>query len=97
MPWRMLHVSIVFMPFGNVSHNHTVIRSSSTSDFATDLWPMLSMTKISPCFSDILFPGQYYYDWSWWAGKFDHPNDVAWNDKKPQLCKSLSRADWLYF
>ncbi|KAJ7190231.1 glycosyl transferase family 90-domain-containing protein [Mycena pura] len=61
------------------------IRSSSTSDFTTDLWPMLSMTKISPCFSDILFPGQYYYDSSWWAGKFDHPNDVAWNDKKPQL------------
>jgi len=43
------------------------------------------MTKISPCFSDILFPGQYFYDDSWWSGSFSHPNDVAWNDKKPIL------------
>ncbi|KAJ7696051.1 glycosyl transferase family 90-domain-containing protein [Mycena rosella] len=61
------------------------LRSSSSSDFTTDLWPLLSMTKISPCFSDILFPGQYYYDASWWSGSFSHPNDVAWSDKKPQL------------
>ncbi|KAJ6557366.1 glycosyl transferase family 90-domain-containing protein [Mycena vulgaris] len=61
------------------------LRSSSSSDFTTDLWPLLSMTKISPCFSDILFPGQYYYDESWWSGSFAHPNDVEWNDKKPQL------------
>ncbi|KAJ7935547.1 glycosyl transferase family 90-domain-containing protein [Mycena leptocephala] len=50
-----------------------------------DLWPLLSMTKISPCFSDILFPGQYYYDESWWSGSFEHPNDIAWKDKKPML------------
>ncbi|KAJ7459740.1 glycosyl transferase family 90-domain-containing protein [Mycena latifolia] len=59
------------------------LRSSSSSDFTTDLWPLLSMTKISPCFSDILFPGQYFYDESWWSGSFSHPNDVNWNDKKP--------------
>ncbi|KAJ7758522.1 glycosyl transferase family 90-domain-containing protein [Mycena maculata] len=61
------------------------LRSSSSSDFTTDLWPLLSMTKISPCFSDILFPGQYYYDESWWSGSFSHPNDIAWDDKKSQL------------
>ncbi|KAJ7147541.1 glycosyl transferase family 90-domain-containing protein [Mycena crocata] len=61
------------------------LRSSSSSDFTTDLWPLLSMTKLSPCFSDILFPGQYFYDESWWSGSFSHPNDVAWDDKKPQL------------
>ncbi|KAJ7178197.1 glycosyl transferase family 90-domain-containing protein [Mycena filopes] len=61
------------------------IRSSSSSDFTTDLWPILSMTKISPCFADILFPGQYYYETSAWCGKFDHPNDVQWEDKKSQL------------
>ncbi|KAJ6584868.1 glycosyl transferase family 90-domain-containing protein [Mycena capillaripes] len=61
------------------------LRSSSSSDFTTDLWPLLSMTKISPCFSDILFPGQYYYDESWWSGSFSHPNDIEWKDKKPQL------------
>ncbi|KAJ7175743.1 glycosyl transferase family 90-domain-containing protein [Mycena filopes] len=59
------------------------IRSSSSSDFTTDLWPLLSMTKISPCFSDILFPGPYDYDQSWWSGSFSHPNDIQWKDKKP--------------
>ncbi|KAJ6527546.1 glycosyl transferase family 90-domain-containing protein [Mycena sp. CBHHK59/15] len=61
------------------------LRSSSSSDFTTDLWPILSMTKISPCFSDILFPGQYYYETSGWSGKFAHPNNVSWDDKKSQL------------
>ncbi|KAJ6508933.1 glycosyl transferase family 90-domain-containing protein [Mycena sanguinolenta] len=68
-----------------VLHLSKVLRSSSSSDFTTDLWPLLSMTKISPCFSDILFPGQYYYDASWWSGSFAHPNDVDWKDKTPKL------------
>ncbi|KAJ7331419.1 hypothetical protein DFH08DRAFT_1083922 [Mycena albidolilacea] len=34
------------------------IHSSSSSGFTTDLWPMLSFTKIPLCFSDILFPSQ---------------------------------------
>ncbi|KAF7299174.1 CAP10 domain-containing protein [Mycena indigotica] len=61
------------------------LRSSSSSDFTTDLWPLLSMTKLSPCFSDILFPGQYFYDESWWSGSFSHPNDVKWEDKKAKI------------
>ncbi|KAJ6512165.1 glycosyl transferase family 90-domain-containing protein [Mycena vitilis] len=60
------------------------LRSSSSSDFTTDLWPLLSMTKLSPCFSDILFPGQYYYRASRWSAKM-RPNDIPWSDKKPQL------------
>ncbi|KAJ7758516.1 glycosyl transferase family 90-domain-containing protein [Mycena maculata] len=58
--------------------------SSSSSDFTTDLWPLLSMTKLSPCFSDILFPGDYYYRVSRWSLKL-RANDIAWSDKKPQL------------
>ncbi|KAF7314388.1 CAP10 domain-containing protein [Mycena kentingensis (nom. inval.)] len=61
------------------------LRSSSSSDFTTDLWPLLSMTKISPCFSDILFPGQYNYDESWWSGSFSHANDIDWKDKKAKI------------
>ncbi|KAJ6584860.1 glycosyl transferase family 90-domain-containing protein [Mycena capillaripes] len=60
------------------------LRSSSSSDFTTDLWPLLSMTKISPCFSDILFPSQYYYRASRWSAKMP-PNNIAWSDKKSQL------------
>ncbi|KAJ7645475.1 hypothetical protein DFH06DRAFT_1136330 [Mycena polygramma] len=61
------------------------LRSSSSSDFTTDLWPLLSMTKISPCFSDIVFPGQYYYDESWWSGSFSHPNNIKWENKEAKL------------
>ncbi|KAF7366902.1 CAP10 domain-containing protein [Mycena sanguinolenta] len=61
------------------------IRSSSSADFTTDLWPIMSMTKITPCFSDILYPGSYYYDSSGWSGKFSHPNDIPWEEKLPQL------------
>ncbi|KAJ7023458.1 glycosyl transferase family 90-domain-containing protein [Mycena alexandri] len=84
-PSKTLHVSPIFTPFSCVPKSPPVIRSSSSSDFTTDLWPILSMTKISPCFSDILFPGQYYYESSGWSGKFAKPNDVQWDDKKPQL------------
>ncbi|KAJ7115010.1 hypothetical protein C8R44DRAFT_795157 [Mycena epipterygia] len=59
--------------------------SSSSSDFTVDLYPLLSMTKISPCFSDILFPGQYFYDESPWSGKFAYPDNIPWAEKKSQL------------
>ncbi|KAJ7043983.1 glycosyl transferase family 90-domain-containing protein [Mycena alexandri] len=66
------------------SANVAFLRSSSSSDFTTNLWPILSMTKISPCFSDILFPGQYHYYLSRWSSKL-RKNDIAWADKKPLL------------
>ncbi|KAJ7479490.1 glycosyl transferase family 90-domain-containing protein [Mycena latifolia] len=36
----------------------SVLIASAKAGFTTDLYPMLSMAKISPCFSDILFPGE---------------------------------------
>jgi hypothetical protein len=69
----------------NALEDVAFIRSSSSSDFTTDLWPLLSMAKISPCFSDILYPGSYYYDFSGWSGKFSHPNDIPWDNKTSQL------------
>ncbi|KAJ7221130.1 hypothetical protein B0H12DRAFT_1078416 [Mycena haematopus] len=38
------------------------------------------------CFADILMPGEFYYRNSWWAGKFEYPNDVKWEEKKGVLC-----------
>ncbi|KAJ7696055.1 glycosyl transferase family 90-domain-containing protein [Mycena rosella] len=66
------------------SPNIAFLRSSSSSDFTTDFWPLLSMTKLSPCFSDILFPGQYYYRVSRWMLPLP-PSDIAWADKSAQL------------
>ncbi|KAJ6608331.1 glycosyl transferase family 90-domain-containing protein [Mycena sp. CBHHK59/15] len=71
--------------------------SSSSSDFTSDFYPLLSMTKISSCFSDILFPGQYYYDESGWSGKFAHPDDIPWDHKKSQLYwRGMSNGGHIY-
>ncbi|KAF7323672.1 CAP10 domain-containing protein [Mycena kentingensis (nom. inval.)] len=75
--------------------------SASSAEFTTDLVPILSMTKLadgasgvaaggqalgSPtCFADIMMPGEFYYRDSWWAGKFDYPDNIRWEDKKPVL------------
>src|ERR1700761_2182861 len=50
--------TVIFCCSRRLSLSAVVLLSSSSSDFTVDLYPLLSMTKISPCFSDILFPGQ---------------------------------------
>ncbi|KAJ7358253.1 hypothetical protein DFH08DRAFT_802093 [Mycena albidolilacea] len=61
---------------------------SAKRAYTTDLYSMLSMTTMSPCFSDILYPAQYYYDRSWRSGKYGYPDNVPWEKKKLQVCKS---------
>ncbi|KAJ7585673.1 glycosyl transferase family 90-domain-containing protein [Mycena floridula] len=58
---------------------------STSSDFTTDFYPLLSMTKISPCFSDILIPTEYYYQDAWWSPKYAYPDNILWSEKKAQL------------
>ncbi|KAF7344144.1 CAP10 domain-containing protein [Mycena venus] len=58
---------------------------SAKPGYTTDLYPMLSMSKISPCFADILYPTQYYYDRSSWSGKFAFADNVPWAKKKSLL------------
>ncbi|KAJ7583088.1 glycosyl transferase family 90-domain-containing protein [Mycena floridula] len=55
------------------------------TDFTTELYPILSMTRITPCFSDILVPSEYYYSDAWWSPKYAFPNNVHWSNKKPQI------------
>ncbi|KAF7288995.1 CAP10 domain-containing protein [Mycena indigotica] len=59
--------------------------SSAKTQWTEDLYPILSMTKVSPCFADILFPIEYYYTRSWWSRKFGHENNIAWNDKQEKI------------
>ncbi|KAJ7174826.1 glycosyl transferase family 90-domain-containing protein [Mycena filopes] len=63
------------------------IISSARTQFSLDFFPVLSMTRISPCFGDILFPIEYYYTRSWWSGtsKFAYPDNVPWDEKKSQI------------
>ncbi|KAJ6527455.1 glycosyl transferase family 90-domain-containing protein [Mycena capillaripes] len=58
--------------------------SSSPAWFTLDLYPVLSVTKVSPCFADIVFPSEYYYHRSPMSPSFAYPDNIAWQDKKPQ-------------
>ncbi|KAJ7038860.1 glycosyl transferase family 90-domain-containing protein [Mycena alexandri] len=59
--------------------------SSSPAYFTLDLYPVLSVTKVSPCFADIVFPSEYYYQRASTAPKFAYSDNVAWEDKKAQI------------
>ncbi|KAJ7033581.1 glycosyl transferase family 90-domain-containing protein [Mycena alexandri] len=59
--------------------------SSAKPGFTTDLYPMLSMTKMSPCFADIVFPGEYHYGRSWWYGHYRFEDNVPWDRKEDKV------------
>ncbi|KAJ7763223.1 glycosyl transferase family 90-domain-containing protein [Mycena maculata] len=69
----------------NINDQHSFLIASTHPGYTTDLYPVLSMSKVSPCFADILFPTEYYYERSWWSGKYGYPDNIPWDDKKPQL------------
>ncbi|KAJ7476729.1 glycosyl transferase family 90-domain-containing protein [Mycena latifolia] len=69
----------------SVNDDTAFLISSAKSGLTTDLYPLISMAKISPCFSDILFPTEYYYDQSWWSGELEYPDNISWEDKLPQI------------
>ncbi|KAF7341137.1 CAP10 domain-containing protein [Mycena venus] len=74
--------------FSSANDDSAFFISSAKTEFTVDLYPVLSMSKVSPCFADILFPIEYYYERSWWSGKVAYPNNIEWKDKKSQICKS---------
>ncbi|KAJ7084743.1 glycosyl transferase family 90-domain-containing protein [Mycena crocata] len=70
---------------------------SSSTQFTTDMYPMLSMTKISPCFADILVPSEFYYSDSYWAPHYGYENNITWSDKTPKLYwRGMSSGGWVY-
>ncbi|KAJ7146399.1 glycosyl transferase family 90-domain-containing protein [Mycena epipterygia] len=70
---------------------------SSSTQFTTDLYPMLSMTKISPCFSDILVPSEFYYSDSGWAPHYAYPSNITWANKVPKLYwRGMTSGGWIY-
>ncbi|KAJ6628287.1 glycosyl transferase family 90-domain-containing protein [Mycena sp. CBHHK59/15] len=73
------------LPAG-VPQDVSFLLSASSAEFTTDLYPVLSMAKLfGSCFADIVVPGQFNYRESWWAGKFEHADNVPWAKKKAQL------------
>ncbi|KAJ7740516.1 glycosyl transferase family 90-domain-containing protein [Mycena metata] len=69
---------------------------SASADFTTDLYPVLSQSKIYPCFSDILYPSQFHYPRSYWSPKYAFPNNVDWEEKKPVLYwRGQSTGGWI--
>ncbi|KAJ7718717.1 hypothetical protein DFH07DRAFT_947248 [Mycena maculata] len=72
-----------FMDVMNKQHSFLV--ASAKPGYTTYLFPILSMSKVSPCFADILFPSEYYYHRSWWSGTYEYSDNIPWNAKKSQL------------
>ncbi|KAJ7158012.1 glycosyl transferase family 90-domain-containing protein [Mycena crocata] len=70
---------------------------SSSTQFTTDLYPVLSMTKISPCFADILVPSEFYYSDSNWTPHYKYTNNIAWENKIPKLYwRGMTSGGWVY-
>ncbi|KAJ6520507.1 glycosyl transferase family 90-domain-containing protein [Mycena sanguinolenta] len=70
---------------------------ASSTDFTTDLYPVMSMTKISPCFSDILVPSEFYYSDSGWSPSYAYPNNISWHDKEEKLYwRGMTSGGWVY-
>ncbi|KAJ7701083.1 hypothetical protein B0H17DRAFT_1045961 [Mycena rosella] len=59
--------------------------ASSSTEFTTDMYPVLSMAKIAPCFADILVPSEFYYSDSRWAPRYAYPDNIPWDAKIPRL------------
>ncbi|KAF7323933.1 CAP10 domain-containing protein [Mycena kentingensis (nom. inval.)] len=58
---------------------------ASSTEFTTGLSPVLSVTKVSPCFSDILVPSEFYYSDSEFAARYAYPDNVDWSNKTEQI------------
>ncbi|KAJ7499924.1 glycosyl transferase family 90-domain-containing protein [Mycena latifolia] len=83
-----------FMTYANDAS--AFLLASASADFTTDLYPVLSQSKIYPCFADIVFPSEFHYARSPWAPKYAFPDNVPWADKKPALYwRGQSTGGWI--
>ncbi|KAJ6544367.1 hypothetical protein B0H19DRAFT_1170458 [Mycena capillaripes] len=83
-----------FMAYAN--DDNSFLLYSASADFTTDLYPVLSQSKIYPCFSDILFPSEFHYPRSYSSPKYAFPDNVAWEDKKSVLYwRGQSTGGWI--
>ncbi|KAJ7759357.1 glycosyl transferase family 90-domain-containing protein [Mycena maculata] len=83
-----------FMTYANDANSFLLY--SASADFATDLYPVLSQSKIYPCFSDILFPSEFHYTRSYWSPKYGFPDNVPWEEKKATLYwRGQSTGGWI--
>ncbi|KAJ7336327.1 hypothetical protein DFH08DRAFT_965208 [Mycena albidolilacea] len=68
-----------------------------STDFMKDMYPVMSMTKISPCFADILVPSEFYYTDSCWAPLYGYANNITWDNKEEKLYwRGMTSGGWVY-
>ncbi|KAJ7638349.1 glycosyl transferase family 90-domain-containing protein [Roridomyces roridus] len=71
--------------------------ATSSTQFTSDLYPVLSMAKVSPCFADIVVPSEFYYSDSQYSPKYGFSNDIPWVHKKSQLYwRGMTSGGWIY-
>ncbi|KAJ7719993.1 hypothetical protein DFH07DRAFT_972754 [Mycena maculata] len=66
---------------GLTNDANAFILYSSSTQFTTDPYPLMSMAKISSCFADILVPSEFYYSDLAWTSHYLFPNNINWTEK----------------
>ncbi|KAL2918805.1 hypothetical protein HK105_201639 [Polyrhizophydium stewartii] len=69
-------------PLDVINDQHGFLIEPDTWSYTTDLVPVLSHTRITPCFSDIHVPSSYYYPR---AAAPAEDALVPWDKRKPQV------------
>ncbi|KAJ7907180.1 glycosyl transferase family 90-domain-containing protein [Mycena leptocephala] len=83
-----------FLTYAN--DDNSFLMYSASADFTTDLYPVLSQTKIYPCFSDIVFPSEFHYPRAYNSPKYSFSDNIPWNAKKPVLYwRGQSTGGWI--
>ncbi|KAJ6506354.1 glycosyl transferase family 90-domain-containing protein [Mycena vitilis] len=81
---------------GWANKDNSFLLYSASADFTTDLYPVLSQSKIEPCFGDVLFPSEYHYPRSYTAPKYAFPDNVPWAEKRGMLYwRGQSTGGWI--
>ena len=58
---KLCHVYSSQHPFSHLNEKHGFAIEPDSRSYTRQLLPMLSQTRLDPCFSDILFPTPYYF------------------------------------
>ena len=86
-------------PVGLINENHGFLIQPDSWEYTVNAFPVLGHTKLSGCFSDIVFPSNYHYPF--------HPSldkSKAWEERLPKLYwrgKSTgghaAKDNWVHF
>ncbi|KAJ6450130.1 glycosyl transferase family 90-domain-containing protein [Mycena vitilis] len=79
------HCRVPNQPLGFTELANDASACIASTQFTTELYPLMSLAKVSPCFADILVPSEFYYSDSGWAPRYAYPDNIVWDERIPRL------------